>query len=87
MVNGVPPRGPAAANDNNAPSPDFRITYSGVIATLDLLTKAAQQWWLAELCDEIEARQWLGRCSIDPRIAEDVREVLTEAGFVDAEAS
>jgi hypothetical protein len=86
MVSDVPPKGLPAANDNTAPSPDFRITYHGVIATLDLLTKAAQQWWCAELRDEIEGRQWPGRCSIDPRIAEDVREVLTEAGFVDAES-
>jgi hypothetical protein len=82
MVNGK-----WAANDNPSPSPDFRITYHGIISTLDLLTDAAQQWLAG--CVDIRHWQWLGKCSlgIDPSVAEDMREALTEAGFIDAEAS
>jgi hypothetical protein len=76
-----------AANDNDAPGPDFRITYHGAVTTLDLLTDSARQWVAGNLA--VEEWQWLGKCSlgIDPSIAEDVREALTEAGFNDAEES
>jgi hypothetical protein len=76
-----------AANDNNAARPDFRITYYGAVTTLDLFTEAARQWAGENI--EIEPWQWLGKCrlGIDPSIAEEVREALTEAGFNDAEES
>jgi hypothetical protein len=76
-----------AANDNDAPGPDFRITYHGAVATLDLLTEAARRWAGENI--EIDPWQWLGRCriGIDPSIAEEVREALAEAGFNDAEES
>ena len=73
------------ANDNSAPRPDFRVTYHGTVATLDLLTAAARQWLSENL--ELEPWQWLGkrRIGLDPSIAEEVREALTEAGFNDDE--
>lgn len=75
--------GKTARGGNAAAVPDFRLTYHGTIATLDVLTAAARQW-LAENID-IEPWQWLGkrRIGIDPSIAQEVREALTEAGFID----
>jgi hypothetical protein len=62
-------KGKGGANDNSAPSPDFRITYHSIIATLDLLSAAAQRWLAG--CVDIEHWQWLGRCQlgIDPSVA------------------
>ena len=58
----------------------------GTVATLDVLTAAARQWIGENL--ELELWQRLGkrRFGIDPSIAEEVREALTEAGFRDGEA-
>ena len=65
---------------------DFIITYHGIAATLDVLGDACLAW--VEENVEIEPWQWLGkrRIGIDPSFAEELREALTEAGFVDDEA-
>ena len=85
MVNVISVSGRKAANDNIPDRADFRITYHGTVATLDVLSETARQWLAENL--ELEPWQWLGkrRIGIDPSIAEDVREALTEAGFADDE--
>jgi hypothetical protein len=75
----------AQASGSKAAGPDFCITYHGTVSTLDLLTDAARRWADANL--EVEPWQWLTkrRLAIDPSIAEELREALTEAGFADGE--
>ena len=69
-----------------APAPDFVITYHGTVAALDVLTDDCAAW--VETNVAIEPWQRLGPRGIcvDPLLAEELREALSEAGFRDRDA-
>lgn len=59
---------------------DFRITYHGSVATLDVLSEGVREW--VEENVAYEPWQWLGRSlAIEPRMMETIHTALTEAGF------
>jgi hypothetical protein len=64
----------------------FTITYHGTVATVDALSDACLSW--IEENVEVEPWQRLGvrRIAIDPRVVEELRHALREAGFVDSDA-
>ncbi len=62
---------------------DFRITYHGTVATLDVLSTPAREW--VETYVASEPWQWLGNRSlaIEPRSMDTIRTAMREAGFVE----
>jgi hypothetical protein len=66
---------------------DFIITYHGTVATLDALSRACLSWVKENVAVEPWERIGVSAICIDPRIAEELREALTEAGFRDQEGS
>jgi hypothetical protein len=75
------PRPPAATA-----TADFIITYHGTVATLDILSRACLSW--VEENVPVEPWQRIGASAIciDPRIADELRSALSEAGFRDRDA-
>jgi hypothetical protein len=73
--------GPAAAS----PAADFIITYHGTVATLDLLNDGCLSWVEENVASEPWQRLGKHVVCIEPALAEELREALTEAGFTDGE--
>jgi hypothetical protein len=65
------------------PTADFIITYHGTVATLDVLSRTCLSWVEENVAVEPWQRIGASAICIDPRIAEELREALIEAGFWD----